>query len=246
MARSGFRIGVGLAAGLLLQAGVAPSAQAQWRVAAFLGSASNPSSSIHLIQPASATDLIYEPIAWDDESFVPPVYYGYRIGRSLPFAPRLSIEAEFVHLKMFADTSATARVRGTDRGVAIDRREAIDRTLERFSISHGVNFVFVNAVYRLPMGPAAHPRLTLTARGGAGPTVPHGESTIRGESRDQYELGALGWQASGGLEVRIAGGFHALMDYKYTRTRQTVGVAGGTAGTLLRTHHVVFGAGYEF
>lgn len=246
MGRPGFRLAVGLAAGVLLLAGSAPTARADWRVGAFLGSASTAASSIRLVQPASGTDLTFEPVTWDDESFVQPPYYGYRIGCSLPFAPRLSIEAEFIHLKIYADTAASVEVRGTDAGAPVDRAEPLDRTIERFSISHGVNFVLVNAVYRRPLGPAASDRLTLTARAGLGPTVPHGESTIRGESRDRYELGALGWQVSAGVEVRVAGGLHALVDYKFTRTRQAVGVVGGTAHALARTHHVVFGAQYAF
>lgn len=246
MDRPGFRLAVGLAAGLLAQVAGAAPAWADWRVAAFLGSASTLTSPVRLVQPASRVDLTFEPVTWDDESFAQPPYYGYRISCALPFARRVSIEAEFIHLKMYADTGASVEVRGTEQGMPVRRTEPIGRTIERLSISHGLNFVLVNAVYRQPVGPFASDRLALTARAGLGPTVPHGESTVRGESLDHYEPGALGWQISAGIEVRVAGGLHALMDYKYTRTTQTIGVAGGTIGTLARAHHVVFGVQYAF
>ena len=242
MAHQGSRITAWLGACLL--AGSAAPARADWTVAAFLGSASTRPSSIRLQQPGAGTDLSYRPVVYDDESFVSPVYYGYRFGHTLPFAPRFAVEAEFVHLKAFADTRATATLRGTERDAGVERTEPLNRTIERFSISHGVNFVLINLAYRQPLG-SDEGRVAVTARAGAGPTVPHGESTIHGESLDQYELGALGWQVAAGVDVRLAKGLRALAEYKFTRTRQTVSVAGGTAGTLLCTHHVVFGLGYQ-
>ena len=49
-----------------------------------------------------------------------------------------------------------------------------------------------------------------------------------------------------GVELRLVRGLQALAEYKFTRTRQTVGVPSGEAHTLLRAHQVAFGLGYRF
>jgi hypothetical protein len=119
--------------------------------------------------------------------------------------------------------------------------------VQRFSISHGLNMVLVNAVMRAPVRRASSDgRVSWVGRIGAGPTVPHAESTIAGITEEHYELGGLAIQAAGGIEMKIARGAHIIGEYKFTTTSQRVGVAGGTASARFATHHVVFGAGYRF
>lgn len=244
MAPRGLR--VALLAGFLSLASC-PPARADWTIAAFLGAGSTRPSSVRIDQPAFHTALTLDPIDYRGESFTSPVYYGYRVGWILPFAPRLAVEAEFIHLKVFADTSATVTVRGVERDQTVNRQQRLDQTVQLFSISHGANFALANLVFRQPL--VKHPRgdrVTVSARAGLGPTVPHAESTIDGAFQEQYELGSLGWQLAAGIEVRLMKGLHAIGEYKLTRTNQQVGVPGGHARTLLRTNHLVFGAGYRF
>ena len=235
-----------LVAGFLLLASCAP-ARADWTIAAFLGAGGTHASSLRIEQPASHTALTFEPIDYRGESFTSPVYYGYRVGWILPFAPRLAVEAEFIHLKVFADTSAITTARGIEHGQMVGRRQRLDHTVQLFSISHGANFVLANVVFRHPVvRGAVSDRVTVSARAGLGPTVAHAESTIAGAFQEQYELGSLGWQLAAGLEIRLMKGLHAIGEYKLTRTNQQVSVSGGEAQTLLRTNHLVFGAGYRF
>jgi len=222
-------------------------ALADWTLAAFLGAAATRSSTLHIEQPASDTSLSFSPVAYRGESFAAPVYYGYRLGRRLPFGSRLAVEAEFIHLKVFTDPTQTVRATGVERGVAVSRTQRLGDTVERFSISHGENFVLANLVARLPLGRGqTGERLQAAVRGGAGVTIPHPESTIDGESVDHYELGSFAWQLAAGLELHLARGLYALGEYKFTRVDQTVTIARGTARTVLATHHLVFGAGYRF
>ncbi|HEY3128324.1 MAG TPA: hypothetical protein VGL91_02620, partial [Acidobacteriota bacterium] len=90
------------------------------------------------------------------------------------------------------------------------------------------------------------PRAFLTARVGAGPTIPHPESRIEGATQERYEIGSLGVQGAAGAQLRLRRGIYALAEYKFTRTRQSVTVSGGKAGTLLKTHHGVLGLAYHF
>ena len=157
----------------------------------------------------------------------------------------LGVEGEFIHLKVFADTARSAHVSGTLRGHAIDEVRPIGSVVERFSISHGMNVLLVNAVVRR-QGPRADggrtpARWSLAGRVGAGPSIPHPESTIDGISLERYEWGALAMHLAGGAEVRVAGRLSLMGEYKLTRTKQDVTVAAGTAQTTLVTHHLAFG-----
>lgn len=237
---------VGVLAGFFVLASC-PPARADWTVAAFLGGATTLDAALRIQQPGARTDLRFDPIAYRGENFTSPFYYGYRVGWDLPFAPGFAIEAEFIHLKVFADTGAIVMARGAIGGQPVSRQQRLDETVSLFSISHGANFVLANVVFRQPIagGPGGDP-VTFVARAGLGPTVPHAESTIDGAFQMQYELGSLAWQLAAGVEMRVVKGLHALGEYKFTRTNQTVSISGGTAQTQLRTHHGVFGFGYRF
>jgi hypothetical protein len=222
-------------------------AWADWTVAAYVGAASTRPAALALAQPALGTDLTIAPVAFRGESFTPPVYYGYRLGREWPGVPWLGIEAEFVHLKVYARTDRTARMEGRWRGRPVDATMPIDDIVQAFSISHGVNLVLGNVVARLPLGGAPAPRLRAAFRAGVGPTVPHAESTVEGvRAPEGYELGGPAWQAAAGLEARLTRGLFGVAEYKLTRTWQRATVAGGEATVTLVAHHAVFGLGWRF
>lgn len=68
---------------------------------------------------------------------------------------------------------------------------------------------------------------------------------IGGVSHDGYEWGALSLQTAAGMEWRTYRGFAAAAEYKFTRTRQNVTVAGGDARAVFASHHVVFGVAWH-
>jgi hypothetical protein len=163
--------------------------------------------------------------------------------------PSLGVEAEFIHLKVFSDPQQRVRVSGLRRGASLRGEMPLGEIVQQYSISHGVNLLLFNVAGRRSMrrGAAAPDgRLILTGRAGAGPTLPHTESRIEGLQQEQYEVGRLGWHAAGGAEFKLWRGVHLLGEYKFTRTRQQGKVSSGTAGSLLRTHHGVFGLSYHF
>jgi opacity protein-like surface antigen len=81
----------------------------------------------------------------------------------------------------------------------------------------------------------------VTGRAGVGASLPHAESTIAGDSQEQYQWGSLSLQAAAGAEVRARGRVYVAAEYKLTRSVQAVSVAGGSARTPLTTHHVAAG-----
>lgn len=216
-----------------------------WVVAAYLGGAPTAASDLTVSQPTLGTNLNFRDVEFSSRSFRPPLYYDLRGGYFLRRAPWLGFEAEFIHLKVFANPQQQVRVTGIRRNVDINAELPLGQIVQQYSISHGVNLLLFNVAARHRIKDA-NGRLSLTVRAGIGPTIPHTESRIEGEAQEQYEIGRLAWQASGGVEFRLWRGLHALGEYKFTRTRQRGKIAQGTAESLLRTHHGVFGLGIYF
>jgi hypothetical protein len=152
------------------------------------------------------------------------------------------LEAELIHLKVYAHIDRPAKAVGVLAGERLDATIPISSMVGGFSISHGVNLVLGNFVYRRRL-PG---RLVLASRFGLGGSVPHPESEIFGVVAEQYQGGRWGMQLAGGPEVQIWRGLHGLAEYKYTRTRQRVRIHEGNAETLLRSHHVLFGLAVRF
>lgn len=215
-------------------------------VAAYLGGARTGSSDLKISQPSLGTNLTFQDVRLSSQSFDPPLYYGLRGGYFLRRGPFLGFEAEFIHLKVFAKPQQQVRVTGVQRNVVTGAELPLGQIVQQYSISHGVNLLLFNVAARQRIKHAGDGRLSLTARAGIGPTLPHTESRIEGDAQEQYEFGRLAWQVSGGAEFRLWRGLYALGEYKFTRTSQRGKVASGTAESLLRTHHGVFGLGYYF
>lgn len=226
-------------AGIAMALAAASAAEAGWRAAAYLGGAVNHESLLRVEQPARATQLELRGIRYEGRSFEPPVYYGYRLGY---FFGRFGLEAEFIHQKIYARAERPVQVQGIFRGEPVAGRLPMQRFVEQFSISHGLNMLLLNLAWERRLDR----RSFLNVRFGAGPTLPHPESSIQGEGRQHYQLGRAAIQAAAGLEFRLWRGLHALGEYKFTRTRQKVDIVAGHAETPVRSHHGVFGLGLRF
>ena len=226
---------------------LATPAGAEWAVGGYLGAAHTMTNRLSVAQPAVGTDVTFASINYFGDSYTPPVYYGYRFGYFFGGWPWLGIEAEFIHVKAYARTDAVTRVTGQHLGVPVDRDAPVQDVLERFSISHGLNFALANLVMRRKLASSwADGRVSLVGRMGLGPTIPHPESQISGVSHEGYELGALGLHLSGGVDVRIWRGLGVFGEYKLTTTDQTVSVDQGQAHGRFTSHHGVFGLGWHF
>jgi hypothetical protein len=237
-----------LGVAIVLFASAAP-AHADWVLAAFVGGAATQAATLRVVQPARGTDFAARDVTFAGRSLETPVYYGYRVLWARARQGRIGFEAELIHLKVYADTQVPVRVRGTIRDAAVDRTMRFGDVVERFSISHGLNLLFGNVVLRQPLGGAGalqDRRSVLAVRVGAGPTIPHAESTIDGRMQEQYEWGRVAGQVAAGLEYRVARHLAALVEYKVTATSQRVSVPDGWASAGFTSHHVVGGMAWRF
>jgi hypothetical protein len=226
----------------------APEACADWMVGGYLGHLWTQTSRVTLTLPTQQTQVDIADVQYRGESFDSPQYYGYRVTWT-PTAHRwLGIEGEFIHAKVFAETSEAVHVRGSLRGRPVDTSLPLSSVVQRLAMSHGLNFVFVNlAVRRTLNHPAPSGRgIVGVLRVGVGPTFPHAESTIDGVDQEQYESGGVGAQVTGGLEIGLWRGLGLQGEYKYTWASPEIDVVGGTATVPSRSHHVVAGLTYRF
>ena len=228
---------------------VPSSARADWIASAFLGHAWTRSSTVALALPDRQTFIEIAGVEYRGESFRSPQYYGYRI-TWLPRTRRwMGIEAEVIHAKVFAEAGRVVRIRGTLRGIPVDASVPLSSIVQRLAMSHGLNFVFVNLAVRHGMGhvgPQGTQRFVVVVRAGAGPTVPHAESTVEHVNSDHYQSGGLGAQAAGGLEAVVWRGLGVFSEYKFTRAVPQIDVAGGQATIPAHSHHLVGGLTYRF
>lgn len=233
----------------VLVAATPPAVHADWILGGYLGQATTLSSTITVDLPARQTRVDAEGVTYRGRSFEFPLYYGYRVMWTPDARAWIGLEYEFIHAKVYAKTDRTIRLRGTLRGAPVDASVPLSLLAPRLDMSHGLNFFLGNVVVRHGVGPVdarGAPRVVALARVGAGPTLPHAESTIDGVDREQYEGGGLGVQAAGGLEIGLWHGLAAVGEYKWTWAKPTVEIAGGQATIPSRSHHLALGVAYRF
>ena len=156
--------------------------------------------------------------------------------------PWFGVEVEFIHAKAIADPRQIVSITGP--GGAQPGVGPLGTVLPRFELSHGLNFVLANAVFRwAPQHAGA--RVALVARVGGGPTVPHAEITTLHDSEDGYQPGSAAFAAALGGEFRLSAHVAALVDVAVTHTHQHVEVGPGVVDGRLTTRHVIVGLMWE-
>ncbi|MEZ5319357.1 MAG: hypothetical protein R2752_18295 [Vicinamibacterales bacterium] len=224
-----------LLVGLLLVPAVA---HAQWYVAGYLGVNHTQEADLDVRVPARHLDVRFDDVAFAAEPFDSPQYYGVRIGRLFGEARRFGVEVEFLHLKVIAKTNRTYPIQDRTGLLDLVADAPMSSLVERYSMTHGLNFVLVNAVMRQPLGSG---RTAVVARLGAGPTVPHAESRVLGVNAEQYEYAGMGAHAAAGVDIALRGPLSAVAEYKLTWARPEITLAEGTGRTTTVTHQFAFG-----
>jgi len=200
-------------------------AVANWVFAFYLGAAHTERAALSFSLRDPAAHIAFTAADFRGESLTPPLYYGYRVSYFPRHAP-LGVEGEFTHLKVYANLPE-------------------DSIIQRFSMSHGLNLVAVNVVARATIHNSSRGPVQLMARGGAGPTIPHVESTIAGVSQEGYQSGAIALTAGGGVLVGVSRHLSALVEYKLSRTRETVDTSNGEARGVFLSHHALVGIAWH-
>jgi len=223
------------------------SAGADWSAGFYLGADHTQPATLFLDQPSLNTNLRFDQVHFVSHSFAAPIYFGAR-ARAM-FTKHFGLEAEFNHAKVYAESGASVKTQGTLSGVSVNYVAPLNQVVQNFSLSHGLNFVLLNAVFRAPILGRHNPsggRLFFIGRLGAGATIPHVESAIQGLVREDYQVGRPAAQVSAGVELRTFRHMYVTTEYKFTYTSQRVDLAVGEASVLVRTHHFAAGLLWHF
>ena len=211
-------------------------AAAQWYMAGYAGGNVTRPADVTIDQPATGTSVTFEEVRFSAEPLKSPQYYGYRIGRMFGQERRLGVEVEFIHLKVISDTSRTYAVTGSIGGEPASADMRMDAFVRRYSMTHGLNFLLINVVSRTPVGSG---RLALVARAGAGPTLPHAETTVGILAQEQYEYAGIAAHVAAGLDVRLRGRLSAMIEYKLTAARPEIDLPLGGRGRMTALSHQI-------
>lgn len=118
-------------------------------------------------------------VEWAGKPFKAAPYYGLRFTHFYDRHPNWGAAVDFTHYKMYAKTDREVKVNGTWNGVPVDGVARMDQYVQRFEISHGVNVLSLNAIYRwLDLGGIAGARLQPYVGAGIAHYRPHSECPI--------------------------------------------------------------------
>ena len=151
------------------------------------------------LQQTGGTDLTFHNVSFEGRDFSSPPYYGLRALWFPSEDSHWGFGAEFFHMKMYANTGDTVSVTGRRNGVGVNDNERIDDTIESFSLSHGLNYVLGDIVYRWFPGQRGEDflgHLQPYAGIGLGAAIPHVESNVGGTFHEEYQLHGPGSKRS--------------------------------------------------
>ncbi|CAL1241618.1 outer membrane beta-barrel protein [Candidatus Methylocalor cossyra] len=199
------------------------------------------------------THLTLHGVTWQDKSFESPIYWGARIGYWFDSRPNWGLSIDYTHAKTYLDDTRNARVSGIRDGVPVGGVEPIQRSIESFNMSHGLNMITFNGMYRWfaagRRDESLLGRLQLYAGLGAGFSVPHVEAELKGRPRTyEYQAGA-GPVVNGmvGVNYDLYKFLSGFLEYKLSYADVDAELkGGGTISTETVTHQFVFGVAAHF
>jgi opacity protein-like surface antigen len=204
-------------------------------------------SDLHLVQPGRGTRLTLHDVKWEADPFKAAPYYGLRFTHFFDQVPNWGVALDFTHYKMYAKTGRVLRADGTWKGAAVDTDARMDQYAQHFEISHGVNMLSINGVYRwLDTGLAGN-RLQPYAGAGLAYYRPHSENEVDNVPHQTgYQSSGFGYQLLGGIHYRLSERWGAFAEAKFNSGTAKVDIDNGRAEVLLRTFHALAGISYSF
>lgn len=223
-----------------------PPASAEFFIDAYTGRSFTNDADVKIKQSGLGNDFTVNELSFDDESFGDWPYYGIRAGYFFEKYPWFGTAIEFFHFKIVGETDETKRFTGTRGGAPINAQTRVDSVVQQFEITHGVNYVTLDALFRYSLfkdpDRFPHGRVQLYGGFGAGPVITHAENTVEGLKNDGgYEVGGAGVQAFVGVRTLLFKHFGVFAEYKFSHSGLEVDVAGGDGEVDENTHHIVGG-----
>jgi lipid A oxidase len=220
------------------------AAQPEIQLGIYGGGNYTPDADVFLKQP-NGTDMVLKNVPWTGEPFDDPPYYGLRGTYWTPAVPKFGAMIDFTHAKAISQRKQEVDQSGTRDGETVPPREQVDATFTKLEYSHGLNFLTLNAVYRMS---GWHKRFVPYVGAGAGLVIPHTEIARKDIGRQnwtyRYEITGPGFQALAGIEWRVfpSDKYSVFTEYKAGYAiNSTELLEGGTVTNQLWAHQAIFG-----
>lgn len=225
-------------------------------VAVYTGGTSSQSSDLRLVQPRAGTDVLYRDVNYEGRPFSGSPYYGLKVGYFLPKAPRIGLELEFNHAKMYAKLGESKQLTGSWQGQPVNAVEPLSERVDKYQITNGINAFSFNLMYRVPaMVSEKYPEGRLQPYVGGGPqyTLLYSINIIDGMGvKEKYHPNGWGYQLIGGARYLINPHVGAFLEGKYQHGDAVSLIAdqgandGGRGVTDIRMAHLAGGLFYQF
>jgi lipid A oxidase len=225
----------------------APAPGAAENIFSIYGGSSFTRDSDLRISQRGGTGLGLRDVRWDADPFKPAPYYGLRYTHFLERHPAWGIAFDYTHYKMLAQTDRMLAVDGSWQGAGVNGQARMDQYVQHFDLSHGVNMLSLNGIYRWQNPGLLQGRLQPYVGVGIVHYRPHSENTVNGLAHETgYDASGFGYQLMGGAQYQIGDRWGLFGELKFNSGTARVGIAGGDAETSLRTFHALGGLQYRF
>lgn len=199
-----------------------------------------------------STKVTVHDVSWRDESFQSPIYYGARLAYWFDEAPNWGLSIDFTHAKTDLEERRTTRVSGIRNGIPVNGYDRIKNTISSYELSHGLNMVTFNAMYRWfatgKRDDSLLGRLQFYTGLGAGFSVPHVEADIQKTHTYEYQAGT-GPVINGmlGFNYDFTSYLSGFGEYKLSYNDVTADLkTGGSISAETVTHQFAFGLTARF
>ncbi|OWW18455.1 hypothetical protein AYR66_00430 [Noviherbaspirillum denitrificans] len=191
--------------------------------------------------------MTFRDVDWSARPLHPAPYYGLRYTHFFTTSPAWAVAVDYTHYKVYAKTDRTVLVQGLWNGSTVNTTAPLANYVQQFEISHGVNMLSINGIYRWQNLAIATGKLQPYAGIGLVYYWMHSESTVGGVFHEtSYQSSGNGLQVLAGAQYKITPQVYAFAEAKFNRARADVNITDGQADTRLRTLHALVGLSYAF
>lgn len=183
--------------------GAASIARPEMQVGFYAGKSFLSPSDVMMKAPYG-TDITLKDVKWRGDSFRPSPFYG---GRGIDWNskfPALGVMVDYTHAKATAIRSHVVSQTGKRHGKDVPPREPVSATFRKLELTHGLNFLTLNGIYRAG---GVHRRIVPYVGLGVGFAVPYLHAKIQGRPRSEdvleAQMSGAAYQLFGGLEWRV-------------------------------------------
>lgn len=221
--------------------------QAEDLVSAYTGSSFTRQSDLHIARGASGSDVTFRGVDWSARPLEAAPYYGLRYTHFFSASPAWAFALDYTHYKVYAKTGRTVQVQGVWNGLALNSPAPLGNYVQQFEISHGVNMLSINSIYRWLDMTISSGRLQPYVGAGLTRYWMHSENMVDGVFHETgYQSSGYGFQVLAGASYKITPQVYAFAEAKFNRAKANVDIADGQAESRLRTLHASVGVSYAF